>query len=65
MIPMHYGTFRLGREPMAEPLPRLLAAARKLGVAERVHPLAEGETWILQSTANTTGEAEPALSAAQ
>ena len=26
MVPMHYNTFRLGREPMTEPLPRLLAA---------------------------------------
>lgn len=46
MIPMHYNTFRLGREPMDEPLPRLLKAAESAGVEERVHPLAEGESWI-------------------
>lgn len=46
MVPMHYGTFRLGREPMDEPLPRLLAAAERLGVQERVAPLAEGETLV-------------------
>lgn len=45
MVPMHYNTFRLGREPMDEPLPRLLSAAVKAGMEDRVHPLAEGETW--------------------
>ena len=47
MIPMHYNTFRLGREPMTEPLPRLLAAAERAGLRDRVHPLAEGESLIL------------------
>ena len=46
MIPMHYGTFRLGREPMDEPLPRLLQAAARAGVSDRVEALAEGESWI-------------------
>ena len=46
MIPMHYNTFRLGREPMNEPLPRLLNAARQAGVRERVQALAEGESWL-------------------
>jgi L-ascorbate metabolism protein UlaG (beta-lactamase superfamily) len=46
MIPMHFNTFRLGREPMDEPLPRLLAAADRLGVRERVLPLAEGESFL-------------------
>jgi L-ascorbate metabolism protein UlaG (beta-lactamase superfamily) len=45
MIPMHYGTFRLGREPMDEPLPRLLRAAGVAGVSGQVAPLAEGESW--------------------
>ncbi|AEU38726.1 MBL fold metallo-hydrolase [Granulicella mallensis] len=45
MVPMHYNTFRLGREPMDEPLPRLLAAAAKAGVGDRIHPLIEGESW--------------------
>jgi L-ascorbate metabolism protein UlaG (beta-lactamase superfamily) len=45
MVPMHYNTFRLGREPMSEPLPRLLAAARKAGIADRICALTEGETW--------------------
>jgi L-ascorbate metabolism protein UlaG (beta-lactamase superfamily) len=45
MIPMHYNTFRLGREPMDEPLPRLLRAANGSGVRELVVPLGEGESW--------------------
>jgi L-ascorbate metabolism protein UlaG (beta-lactamase superfamily) len=45
MIPMHYGTFRLGREPMDEPLPRLLRAAAHAGVSDRVAPLSESESW--------------------
>jgi len=46
MIPMHYGTFCLSAEPMDEPLPRLLSAAGKAGVSERVLALTEGETKI-------------------
>jgi L-ascorbate metabolism protein UlaG (beta-lactamase superfamily) len=46
MIPMHYNTFRLGREPMTEPLPRLLRAAALAGVSSRIVPLGEGESWI-------------------
>ena len=46
MVPMHYNTFRLGREPMDEPLARLLNAAEQSGALERVAPLKEGESWI-------------------
>ena len=46
MVPMHYNTFRLGREPMDEPLPRLIKAAEKAGVRQGVVALAEGETWV-------------------
>jgi L-ascorbate metabolism protein UlaG (beta-lactamase superfamily) len=46
MIPMHFNTFRLGREPMDEPLPRLLAAAERMGVREKVLPLAEGASFL-------------------
>lgn len=48
MIPMHFGTFRLGREPMEEPPVRLMAEARRLGVADRVRTLVEGETFRLR-----------------
>ena len=46
MIPMHHGTFRLGREPMDEPLPRLLQAAARAGLSDRIESLAEGQSWI-------------------
>jgi L-ascorbate metabolism protein UlaG (beta-lactamase superfamily) len=46
MIPMHYGTFRLGREPMDEPLPRLMQAADQAGVTDRISPLIEGKSWV-------------------
>jgi L-ascorbate metabolism protein UlaG (beta-lactamase superfamily) len=46
MVPMHYNTFPLGREPMSEPLQRLLAAAERAGVLDHVHPLAEGQSWL-------------------
>jgi L-ascorbate metabolism protein UlaG (beta-lactamase superfamily) len=44
MIPMHFGTFRLGREPMEEPVERLQLDALRLGISERVRVLEEGET---------------------
>ncbi len=50
MIPMHYGTFRLGREPMTEPLPRLLKAATAADLRAHIRPLAEGETLHLTAT---------------
>jgi L-ascorbate metabolism protein UlaG (beta-lactamase superfamily) len=44
MVPMHYGTFRLGREPMHEPLERLAAEAVRLGLESRIRAVSEGET---------------------
>lgn len=44
MVPMHYGTFQLGREPMDEPVRRLLAEAERLGVKPRIKVLEEGAT---------------------
>jgi L-ascorbate metabolism protein UlaG (beta-lactamase superfamily) len=44
MVPMHYGTFRLGREPMDEPLQRLKAEAARLGLNGKLKVLEEGET---------------------
>lgn len=46
MIPMHYGTFRLSAEPMDEPPRRLLAAAQKSGMADRLLLLEEGRTHL-------------------
>jgi L-ascorbate metabolism protein UlaG (beta-lactamase superfamily) len=47
MIPMHYGTFRLGREPMDEPVKRLTAEATRLNIKDQVKVLEEGETMHL------------------
>ena len=47
MIPMHYGSFRLSMEPFDEPLPRLLEAARRAKLGDRVIALDEGETKIV------------------
>jgi L-ascorbate metabolism protein UlaG (beta-lactamase superfamily) len=46
LIPMHYNTFRLGREPMDEPLRRLLEAGALRGIREQIFPLGEGESWV-------------------
>ena len=46
MVPMHYGTFRLSQEPSAEPVQRLLEAARKASVEDRVLVLEEGVTRV-------------------
>jgi hypothetical protein len=43
-VPMHYGTFWLSAEPLEEPLPRLLASAEKMGLADRIAVIREGET---------------------
>jgi L-ascorbate metabolism protein UlaG (beta-lactamase superfamily) len=51
MVPMHFGTFRLGREPMDEPPVRLMAEARRLGVEGRVRILEEGETMRVSEAA--------------
>lgn len=59
MVPMHYGTFNLGREPMDEPLRRLLAEATRLGIIRQVKVLAEGETMRLSS--QETGQSAPVL----
>jgi L-ascorbate metabolism protein UlaG (beta-lactamase superfamily) len=53
MIPMHYGTFRLSQEPMEEPVQRLLSAARKAGLASKVHVLPEGETQVVAPHASS------------
>ena len=46
MIPMHYGTFRLGFEPLDEPPDWLLGHARSLGLDEKIRFLKEGETSV-------------------
>jgi L-ascorbate metabolism protein UlaG (beta-lactamase superfamily) len=56
MVPMHYGTFWLSEEPMEEPLPRLLAAAKRLGLAQRITVIPEGETQVFGRTGETYGQ---------
>ena len=76
MVPMHFGTFRLGREPMEEPVERLDADSRRLGIAHKVKVLTEGETMRLSRTgslmssdfhnaANFLGESSPRIAASQ
>ncbi len=63
MIPMHYGTFRLGREPMDEPVQRLHAEVARLGIEARVQVLEEGETLRVAVTQPLKpAAAEPLLS---
>ncbi len=52
MIPMHFGTFPLGKEPMSEPPVRLLAAAKRAGIADSVRVLTEGETLQVHAEAD-------------
>jgi L-ascorbate metabolism protein UlaG (beta-lactamase superfamily) len=61
MVPMHYNTFRLGREPMEEPLPRLLSAAGRAGADDRVYPLAEGESWLVPAALASVDDEQRAM----
>ena len=64
MVPMHYGTFRLGREPMEEPLERLAAEAVRLGLEARIRVISEGETLRLPKVLPDPKNTREALSAA-
>jgi L-ascorbate metabolism protein UlaG (beta-lactamase superfamily) len=44
MVPMHYGTFRLGYEPLEEPVERLKEDSRRRGIERKVCVLEEGVT---------------------
>ena len=48
MVPMHYGTFWLSEEPLDEPLPRLLASAKRMGLSDRIAVVREGETRVFR-----------------
>jgi L-ascorbate metabolism protein UlaG (beta-lactamase superfamily) len=47
LVPMHYGTFRLGWEPLHEPPERLLTCARAHGIEEKVLVMTEGRPVVL------------------
>ncbi len=49
MVPMHYGSFRLGHEPIDEPLARLITDARRQGIEKQLLVLEEGVTRSWQS----------------
>ena len=44
LVPMHWGTFELNREPFREPPDRLMAEALRQGVEEHVAQLSPGQT---------------------
>jgi L-ascorbate metabolism protein UlaG (beta-lactamase superfamily) len=58
MIPMHFGTFPLGREPMEEPPVRLMDDARRRGLEDRVQILAEGETLVVPPVSQRSSDAD-------
>jgi len=47
LVPMHYGTFRLGYEPLEEPLDRLLKCAQVHGIEDKVLVMTEGKPVVL------------------
>ena len=47
LVPMHYGSFRLGYEPLDEPPARLLACAREAGIEKKVLVMTEGAPVVL------------------
>jgi len=47
MIPIHWGTFLLSHEPLEEPLERLKAEVKRLGMEERVILLQHGESFTV------------------
>ena len=47
LVPMHYGSFRLGYEPLDEPPARLLACARAHGIEKKVLVMTEGTPVVL------------------
>ena len=65
MVPMHFGTFRLGREPMAEPVERLIADANRLHIQDRVRVLAEGETMRLAKNNTILPSSAPSFSSSE
>lgn len=51
LIPMHYGSFALGTEPLHEPLERLKAACQQAGISQRLVYAEEGH--IIKFNKNT------------
>lgn len=47
LVPMHYGSFRLGYEPMDEPLERLVKAARDHSIEDKLLVMNEGKPVVV------------------
>jgi L-ascorbate metabolism protein UlaG (beta-lactamase superfamily) len=47
LVPMHYGSFRLGFEPLHEPPERLRACARTHGIEDKLLVMTEGKPVVL------------------
>jgi len=47
MVPIHWGTFILSHEPLAEPLARLKTEVKRLGLEDRVIILRHGESFTI------------------
>ena len=62
MVPMHFGSFPLGREPDGEPVMRLEKEAARLGIGDRVRVLAEGETLRASAEASDVSRMPPPAS---
>ena len=58
LVPIHWGTFRLSKEPMEEPLQRLIAAAGP--EAERIVLRQIGGTWMMPTGAESRAVASSA-----
>jgi L-ascorbate metabolism protein UlaG (beta-lactamase superfamily) len=58
-IPMHYGTFRLSREPIEEPVERLLRGADELGILDQMLVLEEGITQIFSPDRERSDQLTP------
>jgi L-ascorbate metabolism protein UlaG (beta-lactamase superfamily) len=65
MVPMHYGSFRLSYEPVEEPVPRLLAAAREHGIERKICVLQEGVTKFFDKVTDEVAESDNALESGQ
>ncbi|HEY6419121.1 MAG TPA: MBL fold metallo-hydrolase [Candidatus Binataceae bacterium] len=62
LVPIHWGTFRLSKEPMDEPLKRLIAAAGDQ--SDRIVLREIGGTWTLPESERASAAAKPAPRAA-
>ena len=51
LVPIHWGTFRLGKEPMEEPMQRLIKAASDQ--QDRIVLRQIGGTWTMPATIET------------